>query len=272
MRRKFVLAFFLAISVPAFAETRVAIREIIPHNPESGLAAKQIRDSVDHELAALIEKAQEDGSCDIAMVDVGKTALDARDTEKMLQEKGYSPDGPPVVGEIKVSAFVDGVVGVGDGDVTWIMRVSDAMTDKVMAKDEGFVSEGNILDAAPRIAKKLFDQLCKKKAWQVKARYNDLVINDVVCDLTQPFVLHGSGATAGIALSMTPSAAGGGSFGVGGEAGGVPWSGGGDYTHNAENKSGKMAITGTWTITSPVGKFSDSGTIKATLTEEKACK
>ena len=106
----------------------------------------------------------------------------------------------------------------------------------------------------------------------MKARYNDLVINDVVCDLTQPFVLHGSGATAGIALSMIPSGDGGGSFGVSGTAGGVPWSGGGSYTHNVGDKGGKMAITGTWTITSPVEKFSDSGTIKAKLTEEEGCK
>ena len=137
MRGKIFLAFLLIISIPALAETRVAFREIIPHDPASELAAKQIRDLVDHELAALIEKAQGDGSCDIAMVDVSKTVLDARDTEKMLQDKGYSPKGPPVAEAIKVSAFIDGVVGVGDGDVTWIMRVSDATSDRVVAKDEG---------------------------------------------------------------------------------------------------------------------------------------
>ena len=272
MRCKIFLTFLLIVSIPAFAETRIAMREIIPHDAASGLAAKQIQDGVDGELAILIEKAQDDGSCDITMVDISKKVRDARDTEKMLQDKGYSPKGSLVIEEIRVSAFIDGVVGIGDGDVTWIMRVSDATSGKVVAKDEGFAPEGNMMDAVPRIAKKLFDQLCKKKTWRVKARYNDLVINDMVCDLTQPFVLHGSGASAGIALSMTPTRDDGGSFGVSGTAGGVPWSGGGTYTHSIDGKIGKMAIAGTWTITSPVGKFSDSGTIKATLSEDEGCK
>ena len=272
MRFRAVLAFLLIFASAALAETRVAMRQIIAHNAESELAAKQIRDLVDSDLALLIEKARDDGSCDITMVDIGDTIRKGRETEKMLQDKGYSPKGSLVIEPIRVSAFIDGVVGTGDGDVTWIMRVSDAATDKVVAKDEGFVPEGNIFDAGPRIAKKLFDQLCKKKTWRVKARYNDLVINDVVCDLTQPFVLHGSGRTAGIALSMTPSADGAGTFSVSGTAGGVPWSGGGSYTHSLGDKTGKMAIKGKWTITTPVGKYSDAGTIKATLKEEDGCK
>ena len=264
-----ILAAALSLSAtPTRAEQRIAVREVLPANPASELVAKQIQHLVDADLAMLIEKARDEGSCEAVMIDMSGTVAKARAVEKKLMDEGYSPKNL-VIEELRIGTFIDGVVGIGDGDVTWVMQVTDA-DGKLIADDKGFLGEDKVAEAAEKIAKNLFDKLCKKKAYHAKGRYNDLAINHTVCDLTKPFTMPGTGATAGILFSLTPKGDGG-SFTVGGTAGGVPWSGGGNYTVSVDDSGGGMALTGAWKITTPVGVFGDSGTIKLTLTKAGDC-
>jgi hypothetical protein len=183
-------------------------------------------------------------------------------------DEGYAPKNLAIE-ELRVDTFIDGVVGIGDGDVTWIMQVTDG-DGKLIADDKGFLGEDKVTEAAEAIAKSLFDRLCGKKAYRAKGEYNDLTIDHTVCDLTRPFQLPGAGASAGILFSLAPKGDGG-SFTVGGMAAGVPWSGAGNYTVSLDGGGGAMALTGEWKITTPVGVFGDSGTINLTLTKAGDC-
>ncbi|RWO84048.1 MAG: hypothetical protein EOS18_04200 [Mesorhizobium sp.] len=267
--RAAILAVALSLgAMPAVGEQRIAVREVLPANPASELVAKQIQHLVGSELVMLVEKAQAEGSCEAVIVDIGSTITEARATEKKLMDEGYAPKNL-VIEELRVGTFIDGVVGIGDGDVTWIMQVTDG-DGKLIADDKGFLGEDKVAEAAEAIARSLFDKLCKKKAYRAKGGYNDLTIDHTVCDLTKPFELPGTGASAGILFSLAPQGDGG-SFTVGGMAAGVPWSGAGNYTVSLDSGGGAMALTGAWKITTPVGAFGDSGTIKLTLTKAEGC-
>lgn len=267
--RAAILAVALSLgAMPAVGEQRIAVREVLPANPASELVAKQIQHLVGSELVMLVEKAQAEGSCEAVIVDIGSTITEARATEKKLMDEGYAPKNL-VIEELRVGTFIDGVVGIGDGDVTWIMQVTDG-DGKLIADDKGFLGEDKVAEAAEAIARSLFDKLCKKKAYRAKGGYNDLTIDHTVCDLTKPFELPGTGASAGILFSLAPQGDGG-SFTVGGMATGVPWSGTGNYTVSLDSGGGAMALTGAWKITTPVGAFGDSGTIKLTLTKAEGC-
>lgn len=255
-------------AMPAAGEQRIAVREVLPANPASELVARQIQHLVGSELAMLVEKAQDEGSCEAVIVDIGGTIAEARATEQKLMDEGYAPKDL-VIEELRVGTFIDGVVGIGDGDVTWIMQVTDG-DGKLLADDKGFLREDRVAEAAEAIARSLFDKLCRKKAYRAKGGYNDLTIDHPVCDLTRPFQLPGTGASAGILFSLTPKGDGG-SFTVGGTAAGVPWSGAGNYTVSLDGGGGAMALTGAWKITTPFGVFGDSGTIKLALTKAEDC-
>jgi len=94
----------------------------------------------------------------------------------------------------------------------------------------------------------------KKGAYRVSGGQNDLHIDQVVCSLTEPFDLN---STSGIVLHMSGGDSGG-SYTVSGNAAGVAWSGNGRYTLKLEGSGGTLKATGTATIASPMGRFSDS--------------
>ena len=269
MRVLALIAALLFLS-PALADSNIAMRTVIPAKPEHELLSKQFRDAVDSELARELEAAQARG-CKAKLYDISKTILDGRETEKMLQDKGYSTgDAASPIGEIPVNTFVDGVVGTSNGEVDFILEVS-GMDGKTSQHLEGSFKEDELFKKAEEIAKEIVEKLCKPKGYLVRGSYNDLVINQVVCDVSKPFTLRGSGATAGIRLALTPSGDKGGAFAVGGSAGGVPWSGGGTYDIALDEAGGKLNLTGAWRITTPVGVFGDAGTIKTILAAQEAC-
>jgi hypothetical protein len=133
--RAAILAMALSLgAMPAVGEQRIAVREVLPANPASELVAKQIQHLVGSELAMLVEKAQAEGSCEAVIVDIGSTIAEARAAEKKLMDEGYAPKNL-VIEELRVGTFIDGVVGIGDGDVTWVMQVTDG-DGKLIADDK----------------------------------------------------------------------------------------------------------------------------------------
>jgi hypothetical protein len=142
--------------------------------------------------------------------------------------------------------------------------------DEVNAYSKQVTALENEIGKVLRGADAKKDKFCKPKAYQVTGSYNDLVINHTVCDLTKPFTMPGIGQSAGLRFSLTPNGDGG-SFTVGGRAGGVPWSGGGNYTVSTNDSGGKMALSGAWQLTSPMGVYGHSGTIDLTLTKAGDC-
>ena len=79
---------------------------------------------------------------------------------------------------------------------------------------------------------------------------------------TEPFDLK---STAGIVMHMSGGDAGG-SYTVSGNAAGVSWGGGGRYTLALTGNGGTLKATGTATIHSPMGVYSDSVEPTFTLT------
>ncbi|TJV91088.1 MAG: hypothetical protein E5X52_34680 [Mesorhizobium sp.] len=57
-------------------------------------------------------------------------------------DEGYAPKNL-VIEELRVGTFIDGVVGIGDGGVTWIMQVTGG-DGKLIADDKGFLGEDKV--------------------------------------------------------------------------------------------------------------------------------
>lgn len=108
----------------------------------------------------------------------------------------------------------------------------------------------------------------ENRGYRVTGGQNDFSVNQVVCSLTEPFDLRSS---VGIVMHMSGGETGG-SFTVSGRAAGVAWGGNGRYTLALEGDGGTLSAKGTTTITSPVGRFSDSVEPTFTLTPvEEGC-
>ena len=105
------------------------------------------------------------------------------------------------------------------------------------------------------------------------AGLNDLQIDQEVCDVTKPFTLNGQGASAGLVLALTPAdnTGTGGGYELSGTAGGVVWSGGGTYAIAMADQAGTIMMDGSATITTPVGKFSDTTPIPGNVTVLATC-
>ncbi len=90
-----------------------------------------------------------------------------------------------------------------------------------------------------------------------------------ICDLNKPFLIAGSGYR----LSFTPSSSSGGAYDLGGNAGGVPWSGGGTYTValNSAGTGGKLVATGVNKFRANGKMYSGEATAKFTLKQIDSC-
>lgn len=106
-------------------------------------------------------------------------------------------------------------------------------------------------------------------AYRIKGGQNDFFANVVVCSLTGPFDIR---STAGIVMHMSGGESGG-TWTQSGTAAGVAWSGSGSYTVSpAEGGGAWLTANGSSTITTPMGRYSDSvePTFSVTPVEE-AC-
>jgi len=223
-------------------------------------------------LSTQILEAAAKRRCDIAMIDISDRGEEARRTEKRLQEEGHTDPATAVpIESLNVNAFVEGAVGESGGEISWHVEVV-AADGTLIARDDGAVAEAERLSVTRKIAERLMSRLCPAKAWHLRARYNDLVLDDVICDLTKPFKLLGKGETAGIVFAFEPADDKGGAFTIGGTAGGVLWSGEGTYTVKTHGETGELPIKGSWHITTPVGSFGDAGTIPGKLSAASDCK
>ncbi len=260
------------LAVSAHAETRVGIKEFIPRDAGSSNTAAGVHDMLFNDLATRILDAAGKRRCDISMIDISERTEEARQTEKHLQGEGHTDPATAVpVEPLNVNTFLEGAVGESGGEISWHIEVVGA--DGVpIAQDEGSVSVGERLSVTRKIAERLMSRLCPAKAWNLKARYNDLVLDDLICDLSAPFKVRGKGETAGIVFSFTPADDKGGAFSIGGTAGGVPWSGQGTYMITTNGETGEMPIEGAWRITTPVGSFGDAGTIPGKLSAAPNCR
>ncbi len=96
----------------------------------------------------------------------------------------------------------------------------------------------------------------KKGGYHIVGGQNDFKANTIVCSIEGPFDIPSS---AGIVMHMLPSGAQGGSWKQSGSAAGVSWSGGGNYTLALDaDGNGTLSASGTSTIKTPMGAFSDS--------------
>jgi len=260
------------LAVPAHAEIRVGVKDFVPRDAGSANTAAGIHDMLFNDLAAQILEAAAKRRCDISMIDISERSEEARRTEQRLQAEGHTDPATAVpVEPLNVNNFVEGAVGESGGEITWSVEVV-AADGTPIARDEGTVAEAERLSVTRKIAERLMSRLCPAKAWHLKARYNDLVLDEVICDLSQPFNVRGKGETAGIVFSFKPADDKGGAFTIGGTAGGVPWSGEGTYMVNTNGEAGEMPIKGSWRITTPVGSFGDAGTIPGELSAAPDCK
>lgn len=257
-----------ALAMPAKAEIRVAMGSVQVMN-EGQTAPGDVasfENALRSAIAAAVEKAQSNGSCDVKAVDVSEQAIKGRQTEEMLQRRGYSQRNGLSESKVVVSDAVNGAAGFdNDGGLDYVLQVTNLVTNKTVAWVEGNVKKSNMTEMADKIAADLVDQMCKKKAYHYTVSMHDLVIDDMICDLTKPFTLSPKGKMSGLRYMFTPSGDKGGSFSIGGSAGGVPWSGGGSYTQQVSDTSGTLTMSGTWKVVAPVGGFSRNATIPGRL-------
>ncbi|MGV8923941.1 MAG: hypothetical protein ACOH1L_11445, partial [Thermomonas sp.] len=96
----------------------------------------------------------------------------------------------------------------------------------------------------------------KKGGYRIVGGQNDFKADAIVCSIEGPFDIPSG---AGIVMHMSPSGDQGGSWKQSGSAAGVKWSGGGTYTLKlGADGNGTLSATGTSTIATPMGAFSDS--------------
>lgn len=266
------ILFLGLFALSAHAEMRVGVKEFVPRDANSANSAAGVRDMLFNDLAAQVLEAAAKRRCDISMIDISQRTEEARQTEKRLQQGGHTDPATAVpVEPLDVNTFVEGAVGESGGEISWHVEVVGADGTPI-AQDQGTVAEGERLSVTRKIAERLMSRLCPAKAWHLTAKYNDLMLDDVICDLSAPFNVRGKGETAGILFSFKPADDKGGAFTIGGTAGGVPWSGEGTYTVKTQGEAGEMPIRGAWRITTPVGSFGDAGTISGKLSAAPNCR
>ena len=183
---------------PARAEMRVGVREFVSADAASGNAAAGLHDMLFSDLAAMILEAAGKQRCAIVILGISDKMEEGRQLERRLQDEGLiDPSTAVPVKPLEVNTFVDGVVRESADQISWHVDVSGA-DGTVITRDEGSVPVAERLSVTTKIAERLMSRLCPKKAWHLSARYNDLALDGVICDLSKPFSMRGTGETAGI--------------------------------------------------------------------------
>lgn len=272
MRLSFALAALLMlVSSPSLADGRYTVGALLPATAADELASRQFKDLLSHELIERFTDPANQARCPVAMVDSSQTISDAREVEQRLQDEGYTDAQHAVeIEPLQWDNTIEGVVGRSTGDIDYILEIVDR-DGKSVAKMEGSLRESEWTDKIGQVAADMFDKICPRRAFRVAGGKADLQFDQPVCDITKPFTLNAKGKMAGIRLDLSPSGEAGGSFKVGGSAASLPWSGGGSYTLTRSTAGGSLAMNGSWTVHSPVGSFSNNGSIPATLTPLATC-
>lgn len=265
----FLASLFILLPMVAQAQIRVAVGKFITANTNTSPDdAAKMESAFRSALADAIANANESGECDIVNVDIDERMLKGRATEKMLMDTGMSPKDGIKIEKFIISDVINGVVGFdGDGGFDFVLQSENLISGKKLKKVEGSSRISTLGNGIETTAKAFVDEMCKHKPYRLQAKFNDLQIDALICDPTKPFTFNGRGATAGLKFSLTPSGDAGGSWTVGGKAGGVPWDGGGRYVQALDDKAGTLKMKGKWTLHSPVGSYSYAGTIPGKVTK-----
>jgi hypothetical protein len=118
-------------------------------------------------------------------------------------------------------------------------------------------------DPYPSIDEENAKQICDPKSYSVVGGADDFVGSGTICDLSEPFVISGSGVT----VNFVPSSATAGSYTYGGSIGGFGVSGEGSYTVTLTDGGGTINAGGP----GQAGGNSGGGTEVYTLTPIDPC-
>lgn len=267
----------LACAIPALAQQIIAVTEFTTNMTEAETEAggmsvsgvtKGFSDQMITELVDLIADDPAFQKCGAHVVE--HTRIADIEAERDFQNTEYVDPTTRVGGDLlEANRFVTGHVSAAGSGVAWLVELAGPSGMVARITGEGTLQD--LVGRSAEIARQLLEKACEPRAVHITAGLNDLEIDEDVCDLTQPFTLSGRGASTGIVLEMTPATAEGGSFAVTGAAGGVTWSGGGEYQIATVEGQEMIGLDGTWSITSPMGVFSDSDTIPGTVTVIESC-
>jgi len=111
----------------------------------------------------------------------------------------------------------------------------------------------------------------RKNPYSIEGGGGDLHFKGTICDLGAPF--SASGTNWGLTLDFTPSSRTAGTYTLSGTAGGVPWTGNGNYTVTitGNGNGGTLTTNGSNTVHSSVGDFSHTGTLNFQLSVINHC-
>jgi hypothetical protein len=118
-------------------------------------------------------------------------------------------------------------------------------------------SEGNPLPPPERPADEVVAEGCLR-SYRMNGGASELVINAVVCDISQPFTVTGSNIT----IDFTPKASDplkGGTYSYFGDFGKFTLSGNGTYKLTLKKRGGTLVGQGRGKATTPRGTFSNNG-------------
>lgn len=274
-----VCTLWIQLALPARAELIIAVSEFTGYIDDASKAGQAITDNMPHgmqdlvltEIVTLLQSDPEFKSCAARTIEWARQSdLDA---EMEFQKSKYVDRKTAGKADFKTpNRLISGYISVKNNTMEWVIDVHRGGAEKI-ASNSGSRPFEEAQEAMAEAARDILKKLCTPKPMRIEAKKQDLQINQVVCDMSQPFTLHGTGKTSGLLFNMTPETQSNGEWTVSGSAGGVPWAGGGSYIlADMKGKQG-FFMEGSWYISTPVGKFSYDGLIPGEAAEsQEDCK
>ena len=109
--------------------------------------------------------------------------------------------------------------------------------------------------------------ICLPHSYTAEGGADDFVGTGTICDLAKPFTIAGSGVT----VQFTPTSETAGTYDYTGSAADVTLAGSGTYTASVTESGGTITASGTGSVETPLGVFSNDGTETYTLTPIDPC-
>lgn len=252
------LPFLLVASEAALAQKRIGVREF----SVSGAGApadygRRLAESVVSEMALLLRTEQKFSTCE---------------TTAEMTNLADPADAPPAP-----THLVEGKIDLAGPEASYAIAARSTAGPAGATEGRYPVSDAAAFPAR-QIAFALLENICNDmdsalRASRVHISFNDLEINQVVCDLRKPFKLSGTGATRNIHFTMIPGEPDNGDWTVAGTAAGVTWSGAGTYVLDLEDGYGSIVLEGAWHLKSPYGNFGTTDKMPGLVNpDDDACK
>jgi hypothetical protein len=254
------LPFLLVASDAALAQKRIGVREFAVTGTTAGLPdgyGRRLAESVVSEMSLLLRTEQKFSTCD-ATAEITNAADPA--------------DAPPAP-----THLVEGRIEIAGPEASYEIAARSASGPSGSTEGRYAVSDQSGFPAS-QIAFALLEKICNDmdsalRASRINLDFNDLHVDQVVCNIHQPFKLSGTGATRNIHFTLVPSERGKGEWTVAGTAAGGVWSGAGTYVLDIENGYGSIVLSGRWGVTAPMGSFFTSDDMPGLVApDDDACK